>query len=245
MVKRQPKGTPVGGQFAQSRKPDGGDLIAPTGPSTPSTYGVVASLEADRDEAEREYETFANKVENGDIEDVENASYSDGLRAGYDLALAKIREAKVYISPDGNWGDASDLILLGEKDIEKLGGVDELSDLYEVHGDDLIDVVCERLAPQPKLVLRYNDWHDVAEAVGNLTDAWNATRNAAPEMDEAMGNLHFSYDTPSDVMVERIVAVQDAWRLTSHEGYDDPTLKINGAMERLGSFLAAQEPEAS
>ena len=29
MTKRQPKGTPVGGQFAQERKPDGGDLVPP------------------------------------------------------------------------------------------------------------------------------------------------------------------------------------------------------------------------
>lgn len=29
MTKRQPKGTPVGGQFAQDRKPDGGELVAP------------------------------------------------------------------------------------------------------------------------------------------------------------------------------------------------------------------------
>ncbi len=30
MTKRQPKGTPVGGQFAQERKPHGDDLAAPT-----------------------------------------------------------------------------------------------------------------------------------------------------------------------------------------------------------------------
>ncbi len=38
MTKRQPKGTPVGGQFAEDRKPDGGDLSEPR-----STAGKIAA----------------------------------------------------------------------------------------------------------------------------------------------------------------------------------------------------------
>lgn len=38
MIKRQPKGTPVGGQFAQDRKPDGADLSTPVDESDVTTW---------------------------------------------------------------------------------------------------------------------------------------------------------------------------------------------------------------
>ena len=40
MTTRQPKGTPVGGQFAQERKPDGDDLTTPTPPMTTDRHGT-------------------------------------------------------------------------------------------------------------------------------------------------------------------------------------------------------------
>lgn len=61
------------------------------------------------------------------------AFYSQGAEA-----LAGMLNPAVYISPDGNWGDAGGLLLLSRADVALVG---DLTELYEEHGDGLITAV--------------------------------------------------------------------------------------------------------
>jgi hypothetical protein len=72
-------------------------------------------------------------------------------------------EPSVYISPDGNFGDAGGMLLLTQSDLEKVGG--DLSELYEEYGDDLIDAVRERLGSvsKPKVSLRHGSISAIEE----------------------------------------------------------------------------------
>jgi hypothetical protein len=64
MTKRQPKGTPVGGQFAQDRKPSGGDLT-----HTVINYTVIAtSRHVDIDDDHVPSRTF-NRMRTDDWDD--------------------------------------------------------------------------------------------------------------------------------------------------------------------------------
>ena len=266
MTNRQPKGTPVGGQFSEGRKPDGSDLVddrdiamrdymnSQMGKQLPARDYSREAIDAHKDailDAEQNVESTIGSYAPDALFNSTTRELHDNMQTIVDnqkeiiyeleSQLRAIREQpspRVYISPDGNWGGAEGLLLLSDADVEKVG---DLSELYEEYGDNMIDGVRERLEPKPELVLSYNDWHDVAEAVGNLTDAWNTTQNFSPEMDTAMSRLYFSYDTPHDMVVKSIVDIQNAWRDVDW-GDDPDAVKIDKLVDSLGEFLTTKEP---
>lgn len=54
-------------------------------------------------------------------------------------------EPIIYISPEGNWGDATGLMLLTRSVVEKVGGLSVIEELYDRLRDDLFIGVRERL----------------------------------------------------------------------------------------------------
>lgn len=156
-MNRQPKGTPVGGRFAEGRNPDGGDLTVPSDAPMDYFREFMKEAKAEVYDATENADHIISRYGSRDVilsPDAQEAyaSLETAVAKQKEMIFeleAKIRDLEkpvekpwVYISPDGNWGDAEGLLLLTRDEAMEVGSLDEL---YEEHGDDLIDVVRKRL----------------------------------------------------------------------------------------------------
>jgi hypothetical protein len=174
--------------------------------------------------------------------------------------LTALLSPSVYVSPDGNWGDAAGLLLLTESEESRAR---DLTGLYDEYGDDLITAVRERLelgtGPGPELVLSYGSDEDVLTAIRNVEVAWNEFGEllVTPVLNGAINDLlEFvvsSVDDPQaaplrtdnpGALVAAIVRILAVWGGIDHEEGADSGSPLDVAIDRLGDLLTSPEPSA-
>ena len=110
MTKRQPKGTPVGGQFAEDRKPDGADLVRlPDGREFPSDYEDELRGETAAHERSEPNEHSMPSALAGDVSNVQvgsrtpwgTADYVNHIAPGI-VSVATPGHGGVKLSPERN-----------------------------------------------------------------------------------------------------------------------------------------------
>ena len=106
MVKRQPKGTPVGGQFAEGRKPEGNDLTTSSvNPGFGSRYGGAEHYLTDegvtvtmwrKGQRVRFYDDEGNQVgpEQSNVAPAVAYIHANGWQSELDYTVVKAREVK-------------------------------------------------------------------------------------------------------------------------------------------------------
>ena len=165
------------------------------------------------------------------------------------------RDAAVYISPDGNWGDASGLLLLSESDIKEVG---DLGEVYDEYGDDMIEEVRNRLktsshdateaselAEYYRLKAKYetpvvpevyglsrDDFKDIYEPMVN-----NFSRN--PPSDDPLDNRMFE-DYGDDLHYVRRQSADRIWSVQCNE-YEETEI-VNGFREGAKGYFVTEIP---
>lgn len=138
-MNRQPRGTPVGGRFAEGRNPDGGDL------TSGDPQAIIAKAQSEIDEMLDRY-SRENRQWSYDTKEVynnmmvivtEQRKMIERLEAAQDAT----EKPAVYVTPSGKFGYMENLMLMSRSDVDAVGGMSKIIALYEEHGEDLIDAV--------------------------------------------------------------------------------------------------------
>lgn len=107
--------------------------------------------------------------------------------------LSALLDPAVYISPDGNWGDAGGLLLLSRSDAKRVG---DLTELYEEYGDDIITAVRDRLGGPAAPKAQEGPGNESATRLAKMTYVYEIVAET-PEDAEDQARSQFAEDLGS------------------------------------------------